>query len=68
VFKHGMLPLGPDAKMGYLLDFDYFNEEPSGDTSLEAVMDRFDGYHQEIYSLFRWCVTDAALEAFRASR
>lgn len=68
VFKHGMLPLGPDAKMGYLLDFDYFNEEPSGDTSLDAVMDRFDGYHQEIYSLFRWCVTDEALEAFRASR
>ena len=68
VFKHGMLPLGPDATMGYLLDFDYFNEEPSDDTSLEAVMDRFTGYHEALYSLFRWCVTDAALEAFRGPR
>lgn len=68
VFKYGMLPLGPDATMGYLLDFDYFNEEPSDDTSLEAVMDRFTGYHEALYSLFRWCVTDVALEAFRGSR
>jgi uncharacterized protein (TIGR04255 family) len=66
VFKHGLLPLGPDGKMGYLLDFDYFNEEPSDDTSTEAVMGRFDRYHDVLYSLFRWCVTDAALEAFRA--
>lgn len=68
VFKHGMLPLGPDARMGYLLDFDYFNEEPSDDTSLEAVMGRFGGYHETLSRLFRWCVTDTALEAFRASR
>ncbi len=65
VFKHGILPLGPKAKMGYLLDFDYFNEEPTGDTSLAAVMGRFDSYHNAVYGLFRWCVTDAALEAFR---
>jgi hypothetical protein len=32
------------------------------------VMLLFDGYHREIYSLFRWCVTDTALEAFRAAR
>jgi len=68
VFKHGMLPLGPEARMGYMLDFDYFNEEPSDDTSLEAVMGLFDAYHETIYSMFRWCVTDAALEAFRAAR
>jgi uncharacterized protein (TIGR04255 family) len=67
VFKHGMLPIGPSNTRGYLLDFDYFIEEPQDDTSLEAVMDRFDGYHQMLYSMFRWCVTDAALEGFRAA-
>lgn len=65
VFKHGILPLGPNATMGYMLDFDYFTEKPSDDTSVDAVMTRFGAYHDMIYSLFRWCVTDAALEAFR---
>lgn len=68
VFKHGMLPLGPDGNMGYLLDFDYFTEEPSDDSSLDAVMRRFDTYHQTLYGFFRWCVTEAALETFRGDR
>ena len=67
VFKHGMLPLGPDGKMGYLLDFDYFTEEPSDDASLDAVTRRFDAYHERLYGFFRWCVTDTALEAFRGN-
>lgn len=66
VFKHGILPLGPNGKMGYLLDFDYFTEDPSDDCSLEAVLRRFDVYHVTIYNFFRWCVTDTALEGFRA--
>ena len=32
-----MLPAGPSATMGYLLDFDYFNEEPSDDVSVEGA-------------------------------
>jgi len=68
VFKHGMLPLGPGGMAGYLLDFDYFTEEPDDDTSLEAVMSRFDRYHQFLYSMFRWCVTSDALEVFRGAR
>ena len=68
VFKHGMLPLGPGGAPGYLLDFDYFTEEPDNDTSLEAVMGRFDRYHELLYRMFHWCLTDAALEAFRAAR
>ena len=68
VFKHGMLPLGPGGTLGYLLDFDFFTEEPDDDTSLDAVMGRFDRYHEELYSMFRWCLTEAALEVFRAAR
>jgi uncharacterized protein (TIGR04255 family) len=68
IFKHGMLPLGPSATPGYLLDFDYFIEEPNDETSLEAVMGRFDTYHELLYRMFRWCVTDAALEAFRVGQ
>jgi uncharacterized protein (TIGR04255 family) len=65
VFKHGMLPLGPEGKMGYLLDYDYFTEEPSSETSVEAVVARFDGYHALVYDFFRWCVTEQALARFR---
>ncbi len=68
VFKHGMLPLGPAAAAGYLLDFDYFTEESDHDTSLGGVMARFDRYHEWLYGMFRWCVTNAALEAFRAPK
>jgi len=68
VFKHGMLPLGPGGVAGYLLDFDYFTEESNQDTSLEGVMARFDRYHELVYSMFRWCVSDTALEAFRAAK
>ena len=68
VFKHGMLPLGPGGVPGYLLDFDYFTEEPDNDTSLEAVMGRFDRYHGLLYRMFRWCLTETALEAFRVAR
>jgi uncharacterized protein (TIGR04255 family) len=66
VFKHGLVPLGPEAKMGYLLDFDYFNEEPENDASVDALAERFERFHEFIYSFFRWCVTDQALEEFRA--
>lgn len=68
VFKHGMLPLGPGSAAGYLLDFDYFTEDPDTETSLEAVMGRFDRYHEVLYQMFRWCLTDTALETFRAPR
>jgi uncharacterized protein (TIGR04255 family) len=65
VFKHGMLPLGPEGKLGYLLDFDYFTEQPSSDISVEAVVDRFGRYHELVYDFFRWCVTGEALARFR---
>lgn len=68
VFKHGILPLGPQATMGYLLDFDYFTEEATPDVSADAVVARFDRYHELLYSFFRWCVTEDALAGFRNAR
>lgn len=64
-FKHGLVPAGPENKFGYLLDFDYFTQEQSEDTSVEAIMARFDRFHDAIYAFFRWCVTERALEEFR---
>jgi uncharacterized protein (TIGR04255 family) len=64
VFKHGVLPLAPGTPAGYLLDFDYFMEQ-AGDASPDAIMSRFDAYHDFLYRFFRWCVTDTALEGFR---
>ncbi len=65
VFKHGIAPAGAENRPGYLLDFDYFTDQRSGDVSTEAVMERFAAYHEKSYNLFRWCVTEKALEAFR---
>lgn len=64
VFKHGMLPAGPEHKMGYLLDFDYAIERPT-DVNVDEVMARFDSYHEVLYAFFRWCVTDEAIKEFR---
>jgi uncharacterized protein (TIGR04255 family) len=68
VFKHGILALGPEAQMGYLLDFDYFTEEADDDVSADTVVRRFDRYHELLYSFFRWCVTEEALAGFRDAR
>jgi uncharacterized protein (TIGR04255 family) len=65
VFKHGIIPAGPQNQPGYLLDFDYFTDEPSQDVSTDAVMERFRSYHERAYALFRWCVTEEALRGFR---
>jgi uncharacterized protein (TIGR04255 family) len=66
-FKHGLVPAGPENKFGYLLDFDYYTQEQTADPSIEAILDRFDRYHEVIYAFFRWCVTDEALEEFRVA-
>ena len=64
-FKHGILTAGPENRVGYLLDFDYFEQEESEDLTVKTILSRFDAFHDEIYALFRWCITDKALEEFR---
>ena len=65
-FKHGLVPSGPENAPGYLLDFDYFTQEKDGDPSVDAIMRRFDRYHDVIYAFFRWCISERALEEFRS--
>jgi uncharacterized protein (TIGR04255 family) len=65
VFKHGIVPAGPDDKPGYLLDFDYFMQEQDDDISVDAVVKRFNSYHDVIYAFFRWCLTSRTLEELR---
>lgn len=64
-FKHGLVPAGPQNKLGYLLDFDCFSQKRSEDASVEALVGRFDRDHDAIYAFFRWCVTEQALKEFR---
>ncbi len=64
VFKHGLVPLGPQANMGYLLDFDSFTEDP-GEPDPCSVTARFDRYHDLIYRFFRWCLADDAMAEIR---
>src|SRR4051812_261260 len=63
--KHGVVKAGPDQALGYVLDFDYLTQEHTRDVSTEAVLALFSRYHQTIYRLFRWCVTEEALRRFR---
>lgn len=65
VFKHGILPAGTENQPGYLLDFDFFADEPSNEVATDAVMERFAAYHERAYAFFRWCVTAEALKGFR---
>jgi uncharacterized protein (TIGR04255 family) len=63
-FKHGVVPAGPERQLGYVLDFDYFTQERSDQMETAVVLDLFSAYHAVIYSLFRWCVTEEAIEHF----
>jgi uncharacterized protein (TIGR04255 family) len=64
-FKHGITRAGPENSIGYLLDFDYFTQEPTEDLEVESLMQRFDTFHELLYAFFRWCVTDEAIQEFR---
>jgi uncharacterized protein (TIGR04255 family) len=64
VLKHGLVPAGSNRILGYLLDFDYFSQNVREDTSGEALLAQFDRFHTVIYDLFRWCLTERAMEAF----
>lgn len=65
VFKHGMAKAGPEDKPGYLLDFDYFDEQMDETADLVKILSRFETFHDELHDLFRYCVTEEALEEFR---
>jgi uncharacterized protein (TIGR04255 family) len=65
VIKHGVVRAGPERTLGYLLDFDYFAQQLGEDLSHEAVLRRFDTFHEIIYRLFRWSVTEEAIHEFK---
>jgi len=64
-FKHGMVRAGPDNVPGYLLDFDCFTQEASAELDSDVVLNQFDSFHDVIWHLFRFSVTDQAVEEFR---
>jgi uncharacterized protein (TIGR04255 family) len=65
--KYGLVRAGPAQRLGYLLDFDYFAQDLTADMSSAVVLALFDEFHDVIYPLFRWCVTDEAADQFRAA-
>ena len=65
VFRHGMMAAGPQGSQGYLLDFDSIHTNPIEATDTDSIMGRFEDSHDALYRLFRWCVTQTALEGFR---
>lgn len=65
VMKHGVVRAGPERRRGYLLDFDYFVQEPADEMDAAALLRRFDQFHAVIYQLFRWSITEEALNEFQ---
>jgi uncharacterized protein (TIGR04255 family) len=65
-FKYGLARSGPESALGFLMDTDCLSQTPQEDVSVEAVLSRFDTFHDEIHVLFHWAVTDEAKERFRA--
>jgi len=68
ILRHGFIKGSSTSAAGYLLDFDYFTQHEPELVGVDAVLATFAQFHDELYSLFRWCVTDKALETFRAIR
>lgn len=66
-FKYGLVRSGPKNALGFLMDTDCLTQTPQEDVSVEAVLSRFDGFHDEIHVLFHWAVTDDAKERFNVS-
>jgi uncharacterized protein (TIGR04255 family) len=64
-FKHGLVQGGPESSWGYLIDSDYFKLDPNIPVETESVLNRFRDYHEELYNLFRWSVTEEAMKEFR---
>lgn len=65
LFRHGITEAGPNNARGFLLDFDSVHTTPVPVEEVDMLMKRFDESHDRLYSFFRWCITDKALEEFR---
>jgi uncharacterized protein (TIGR04255 family) len=63
VLNHGLVRLGDDGALGYLLDFDCStNPEGFADENVAVALDEL---HETIAPLFRWCLGADALAEFR---
>jgi len=63
--KYGLVRSGPENAVGFLMDTDCLSQAPQEDVSVEAILSRFDSFHDEIHVLFHWAVTPEAKERFR---
>ena len=62
--KHGMVPAGMPPQGGYLLDFDYFVEAAIDLSVSNLALGQLQLFHDVIYRLFHWCITDEARGRF----
>jgi uncharacterized protein (TIGR04255 family) len=63
--KHGVVRAGERDALGYLLDFDCVTQEHQDRLDVEAALETLDTFHDSISTLFRWSVTDEAVQEFR---
>jgi uncharacterized protein (TIGR04255 family) len=66
IIKHGLVQAGEPAQPGYLLDFDYFTENPMELAAGAEALHNLDGFHDVLYRLFHWSITDEARRDFGA--
>jgi len=65
LLRHGIVRAGPGNAKGYLLDVDSIHTQALPADDLAGLLARFDESHDAVYRLFRWSVTDHAMETFR---
>jgi uncharacterized protein (TIGR04255 family) len=65
VLRYGIGRAGPVNAKGFLVDVDSIHTPPANPRDTDALMARFDESHDAIHRLFRWAVTDYAIEVFR---
>lgn len=60
--RHGLMPAS-DSGRAYILDFDYYDEEPKALDLQEQIRTLVD-FNHGIYDLFQWCVTEDTFASF----
>lgn len=66
-FKYGLARAGPEQALGFFMDTDCFTQVHTDEVSVEATIERFNRFHDEIHVLFHWATTKKAKERFRGA-
>ena len=65
--KYGLTQAGPQQSSGYLLDFDYVNQDQSTKLDADGITERFDDFHAVLFDFFCWALDPEYLKEIEGS-